>query len=394
MRGYCTVSRITAFALALLLLLLLAGCARLDHESPVLRSLFGLFTSGTLLDKVTEAPIMHARVECRKLNLDSTESESLIGNTDSNGWFYINLMAAGSYQCGAQRDSGNTDLNLTVGFDLTSSGAGLSVKYVPDKPGLYPAIASFTPAKAEAGSTLTVTGVNFSGNSLVSFIGNEVNVIGGSENELTIKLPDDLPAKSSGRIKVSTLFGSALSGYDFTVISPPVISEISPLIGHFDTVVNISGKNFSSDCTKNIVYFNSVKATYLDSCKSDSFRTTVPSGTAPGTYTISVTVDDRTASYSDIFTVMLPLTQVPTIRSFSLSSGNADEVKIHGSYFSLTCTDNTVKFNGKVAYVKLCLKNMLTVTVPSGVETGKVTVSVGGQTATSDADFVVDPLNH
>ncbi|MEK8033548.1 IPT/TIG domain-containing protein, partial [Ideonella sp. DXS29W] len=64
-------------------------------------------------------------------------------------------------------------------------------------------------------------------------------------------------------------------------------------------------------------------------------------------------------------------------------------VTLYGSGFKTKLTDNTVKFNGKVAAVKSATANVLTVKVPSGASTGKITVSNANGSVTSATDFVV-----
>lgn len=66
-------------------------------------------------------------------------------------------------------------------------------------------------------------------------------------------------------------------------------------------------------------------------------------------------------------------------------------LKLTGTYYSTKAT-NTVKFNGVEAQViasKTSTSN-LTVIVPPGATTGKVTVTVGDQTGTSATDFTVN----
>lgn len=83
----------------------------------------------------------------------------------------------------------------------------------------------------------------------------------------------------------------------------------------------------------------------------------------------------------------------PTIANIFPQRGEVGtEVKINGTNFSTTTTDNVVKFNGVAATVTAATVNNLTVTVPAGATTGKVTVEVGGKTATSPNDFTVVPV--
>jgi len=64
-------------------------------------------------------------------------------------------------------------------------------------------------------------------------------------------------------------------------------------------------------------------------------------------------------------------------------------VTLTGSGFSATAAVNLVSFNGVAALVTAASITTLTVTVPAGASTGKVAVTVGGNTAASAQDFIV-----
>ena len=87
----------------------------------------------------------------------------------------------------------------------------------------------------------------------------------------------------------------------------------------------------------------------------------------------------------------------PVVSSFTPTSGAVSAtVMIIGIGFSTTAGDNTVTFLGssspgdeQTATVSTASATELTVTVPSGAVTGRISVTVGGQTATSSTDFTV-----
>src|SRR5207253_704497 len=64
-------------------------------------------------------------------------------------------------------------------------------------------------------------------------------------------------------------------------------------------------------------------------------------------------------------------------------------IAITGTGFSAVPANNAVAFNGVAALVASASPTALTVAVPAGATTGKVTVTVGGNTATSVQGFVV-----
>ena len=78
------------------------------------------------------------------------------------------------------------------------------------------------------------------------------------------------------------------------------------------------------------------------------------------------------------------------ITSFAPTSGPVGTaVTIYGTGFSATPANNTVKFNGTTATVSASDAGSISTSVPSGATTGRITVTVGGSTATSGQDFLV-----
>ncbi|MFN3138252.1 MAG: BspA family leucine-rich repeat surface protein [Allomuricauda sp.] len=93
-------------------------------------------------------------------------------------------------------------------------------------------------------------------------------------------------------------------------------------------------------------------------------------------------------------------TAAPTIANFTPESGPVGtEITITGTNFSTTVASNTVKIGSATATVTAATATQLKATVPTGATTAKVTVTVGGNTATSTKDFTVtttggdDPTN-
>ncbi len=80
----------------------------------------------------------------------------------------------------------------------------------------------------------------------------------------------------------------------------------------------------------------------------------------------------------------------PTIISFTPASGPiGTTVTITGTDFSTTPADNGVQFNGTSAVVTSSSTTSITTTVPAGATTGKINVTVAGNTAASATDFSV-----
>ncbi len=168
------------------------------------------------------------------------------------------------------------------------------------------------------------------------------------------------------------------------IIPAPTITEFSPTSGSAGTNVIIDGTNFSTTATGNIVKFNGTTAT-VSGATATSLTVSVPAGASSGK--ITVEVSSQTATSTSDFKIG----QAPIIVGFSPRTGTAGTtVIITGVNFSTSIVNNLVKFNGALALVTTATATSLTVSVPEDGSTGKITVQVGSQTATSAEDFVYE----
>lgn len=109
-----------------------------------------------------------------------------------------------------------------------------------------PAIASFTPGSGPIGTTVTVTGTNFTGASSVT-----LNGVGVAAFTLVdaATITFTVPAgATSGPIAVTTQGGTATSTSAFTVTVPtpaPAIASFTPTTGGPGTTVTVTGTNFT-----------------------------------------------------------------------------------------------------------------------------------------------------
>lgn len=280
-------------------------------------------------------------------------------------------------------------LTVTVGGKTATSASEFTV--VLDAAG--PKIASFTPSFGPVGTSVTITGANFSStpkDNAVQFNGTAATVTEASSSSLTVTVP---PGATTGRIEITLGDTTATSSSDFTVgtASPsPTVVDFTPTSGPVGTSVTINGTDFSSTAGDDIVKLNGTTAT-VTSASTTSLEITVPSGATSGR--ITVTVGGTTATSASDFTVVAGSTSAPSITSFSPVSGPVGTaVTVHGSNFSAQAAGNTVKLNGTAATVTTASATSLGVTVPSGATTGPLTVTVGGETATSASSFTVESV--
>jgi IPT/TIG domain len=246
-----------------------------------------------------------------------------------------------------------------------------------------PTISSFSPTSGAAGTSVTITGTNFTGATAVRFNGvSDTTFTVVSSTQITAKVPS---GATSGPITVTTAGGTATSSMSFTVTGAlppaPTISSFSPTSGTAGASVTITGTNLTGATA---VAFNGTSVVPA-ATSSTQVTATVPAGATSGP--ISVTTPGGTATSQTSFTVTGTPPPPPTISSFSPASGAAGaSVTITGTNFTGA---TAVGFNGVSAAFTAPSSTQIMATVPSGATSGPITVTVGGVTATSAKRFHV-----
>lgn len=255
---------------------------------------------------------------------------------------------------------------ITVGEKTVTSSSTFEVFNTPS-------IQSFSPMNGGAGTEVTIAGTNFSeisASNTVLFNGVSTAVKSSTQTSIIV----DVPANTiSGAISITVNDLTATSTERFVV--PPIIESVAPLTGITGTEVIITGSAFSTNTEDNKVLFNGQEAEITESTFT-SLTVTVPVTASTGS--ISVQVLGEEVVTQDDFVV------IPNITVFSPIEGPVNTVvTITGSGFSSTAADNTVQFKGIDAIVSAATVNELKVVVPTGAETGDLTVKVGENTATA-----------
>lgn len=237
-------------------------------------------------------------------------------------------------------------------------------------------ITGFTPAAADVGSTITITGKDFSGGgfdyvSIVSFNGvaspSAPQFI--SDTEVRVIVPE---GATSGPISLQNTFETATSAASFTVAQ---IIDIFPTAGPEGTSVTINGAGFTGAFA---VSFGGTAAsfTFVDDGK---ITATVPVGAATGV--IKIRIPGGAIGSSTTFTLL------PYLSSFAPTSGFVGTaVTITGSRFTGT---TAVTFNGTSATPVVNSDTQITTSVPAGATTGPIEVTTPEGTATSSSNFTV-----
>src|SRR5688572_17175606 len=106
-----------------------------------------------------------------------------------------------------------------------------------------PTIASISPAEAEVGESVTITGTNLADATDVKFNGTSSAIVTKSATTITTTVPT---GATSGKVTVTTPGGTATSASDFEVIVPPpvpTITSFSPTSAEVGGTVTITGTN-------------------------------------------------------------------------------------------------------------------------------------------------------
>jgi gliding motility-associated-like protein len=253
---------------------------------------------------------------------------------------------------------------------------------------LPPVIMSFNPNSGQVGTTVTVTGSNFStniSNNIVRFGTVQGAVISATATQLAVIVP---AGATSQPIYVTVDGLTTYTSTSFIVIYAPTIMSFNPTSGSVGSAVTINGANFSANSSDNIVRFGNIQAT-VTAAATTQLAVIVPSGAI--TQTICVTVNGLTVCSGIQFTVTSSAQQ-PVINSFNPTSGPAGTtVIITGSNFSLNGGDNIVRFGNLQADLYAATSTQLTVTVPNGASSGPISVTVNGLTGNSNMPFNVTP---
>jgi len=226
------------------------------------------------------------------------------------------------------------------------------------------------------GTSVVITGTNFTGATAVTFNGTAATTFTvNSATQITATVPS---GATTGPIALTTPGGTATSASNFTVIGSPTITGFSPTSGVAGTNITITGSGFTGTTA---VAFNGASSTFTVNSASQ-ITTQVPSNATIGP--ITVTNSAGSASSASSFT---PL---PRITGFAPNNGTAGtSIVLTGSNF-LGAT--AVSFNGGNASFTVNSATQITATVPVDATQGKITVTTPAGSAASGPQFKPLPV--
>jgi hypothetical protein len=313
--------------------------------------------------------------------------------TPSTGGYGASIVITGTNFTGATAVSfgGTSALSFTVDNDsqitavvgcgtsgdiaiTTPSGRGTSAvpfTYTP----FAPAISNFSPSSGQVGTLITIQGRNIVCATSVIVGGARASFTVNRDGSLAVMVPS---GASSGAISITSAGGTATSSTNFSVTQPvPSITSFLPNSGAAGTLVIIKGENFTGTSR---VTVGGVSATFTMSQDGTTLNVAVPEGAQTGT--IVVVTPNGTTTSRETFTV---LPSAPVITSFAPTTGGANSsIIIQGRNFSNV---TRVTIGGVSTTFVVNGSNSITVTVPSNAQSGVVTVTTAGGTASSSQTF-------
>ncbi|MGH2757276.1 MAG: IPT/TIG domain-containing protein, partial [Actinomycetota bacterium] len=188
-------------------------------------------------------------------------------------------------------------------------------------------IIEFTPNGAAVGDKVTIYGTAFgpaATDNTVTFNGTTATVTAATATKLEVTVP---AGATTGRISVTAPSGTATSDTDFSVVGSniPTISSVSPNIGVAGSSVTISGANFETTKTNDLVTFGNPLAR-VDTATSNSLGVTVPAGGASGRVVLRTPYGKATGP--DFFVPPAPYVASDVITAGRMAIGDTQTVTV------------------------------------------------------------------
>ncbi len=247
--------------------------------------------------------------------------------------------------------------------------------------GAGPIITGFSPVAGTPGTQVVITGINFTGATLLTFSN---NIAAGGTITADTQIIATVPNGAiTGPIKITSSGGTGVSTNNFHAGPDPIITDFTPTNGPVGSVVVLNGANLT---TSTAVRFNGIAVVTRSVTSSTQIHATVPVGATTGLITVS---DGQTTNSSpSVFVVTGP---GPFINSFSPANGPVGtDVIIEGGNFVLNGTG--VSFNGVAATSGFVSSaTQIHAIVPAGATTGPITVWTVSGTNTTTSKFYVWP---
>lgn len=313
-----------------------SGTITTDRPSSVANNNSGVLVADFDLDGRPDLASINWQTNALYLFKNSIEGPNIISVTPESAVTGATITLHGNHFTGTTiAKLGSTITNFKVVSDSVIT-AVIPVEVVSDsieivtatRAGVYtgykflnaPWLKSMKPGYGSTGSLTSIKGHNFTNATAVSFGGvppARFTIVGDT-------LINAIIGKgSTGAVTVTSAYGTgSLAGFTYSVKGPPpVITSFAPLTGPVGTTVTITGANFGTAPSANIVYFGAAKATVL-SATATELKVLVPAG----------------ATYQPLKVITNYLTGTATL-SFGVTFGGGELI-----------TDSTFNINNFVSF--------------------------------------------
>jgi preprotein translocase subunit YajC len=254
-----------------------------------------------------------------------------------------------------------------------------------------PAITAISPAAAQVGQGVTLTGSNFNtdpASNLVTFNGVQAEVISATATQLEVEVPAGI--SGSVPVTVQNLQSAPSTAATFNVI--PTLSAVAPASGFQGALLTLTGAGFSLVPGNNTVTIGGVSASVTAVQDTTSLSVEVPAATA-GSVNVSVAVAGQ-SSPAQTFNLRPFISALQTSATVGgkVALIRGQDLVITGTGFSTTLLQNGVTIGGVAATVTGATATQLTVKVPDSLNTaGDQDVIVTTQTQTSNTATAIVP---
>jgi photosystem II stability/assembly factor-like uncharacterized protein len=221
-----------------------------------------------------------------------------------------------------------------------------------------PYINTFAPKVGIPGASITITGNNLLSTKSLLFNGVPASFSVVNNTTLTVVVPE---GNVSGKIMVTTLYGSYTSFDTFTGYDSPVISSFTPTSYYRDCAITLSGSNFHFS---SIVKLNGVTVTAFVKSSTEIIVYGLPPTATSGKFSVA---NPATVSYSDNDFIVLEGNPSPVITNFSPISGRVGQtVTLTGTNL---LTTKSLQLGPAFLSFEVIDDNTIVTEIPSGAQT-------------------------
>ncbi|WP_246000443.1 DUF7619 domain-containing protein [Pontibacter diazotrophicus] len=258
-------------------------------------------------------------------------------------------------------------------------------RIVADEVIMTPTIAGFTPAAGRFGAEVSITGSKFSENKSSNKVyvnGVQAEVLEGDATTLKVRVP---VGASTGTLSVVTEHAGASSKAAFVVYQPPVVSGFSPAEGVVGAEVTLQGNYLSSELVERVQLGS--RDCEIIRVNQNTVRIRIPADAATDTFTVHTkggTVQSE-AAYRVWY--------APAITGFDKPLQRVGgRLLLQGENFATEPNRNSVLFGNIQAEVLQATAQTLEVRVPAGAQSGTVSLTTPGGTASRAFEVIPAPV--